>query len=155
VLAKLPEGLNSVLGENGAVLSAGEAQRVRLARAMLRPSTRLALLDEPFVGLEGERRRALLGHVRRHWQGSTLLYVTHDVAEARQFDRVLVLDQGRLVEDGSPQTLAANPTSRYRRLLQAQERANDQLTSAAGWRRIRLASGRIVNDQVHAFEHTA
>jgi ATP-binding cassette subfamily B protein len=84
-----------------------------------------------------------------------MLYVTHDVTEARQFDRVLVLDQGRIVEDGSPQTLAATPTSRYRRLLQAQERANEQLTTGSTWRRIRLASGRIVSDQVHAFEHTA
>ena len=97
VLAKLPDGLATPLGESGTLISAGEGQRVRLARAMMRHDARLVLLDEPFVGLERERRRALLAQARQRWSGRTLLYVTHDVSETRAFDRVIVLERGRLL----------------------------------------------------------
>jgi ATP-binding cassette subfamily B protein len=154
LLAKLPEGLNTSLGDNGALLSAGEAQRVRLARAMLRPETRLALLDEPFLGLEGDRRRTLLAHVRRHWEHSTLLYITHDVLETRQFDRIIVMEAGRIVEDGSPQMLWHRPSSRYRDLLQAQERVADLWSSGGEWQRLEMDSGRIKHEEVQASERT-
>src|SRR4029453_18692728 len=115
VVAKLPEGLGTPLGEGGALLSAGEAQRVRLARAMLRRDTRLAVLDEPFLGLEQDRRRTLLAHVRQRWEGCTLLYVTHDVSETRAFDRVFVVEKGQFVEHGDTLHSAKTPSTRYRR----------------------------------------
>jgi ATP-binding cassette subfamily B protein len=146
VIAKLPEGLATPLGEGGALLSAGEAQRVRLARAMLKPAPRLVVLDEPFMGLERDRRRALLSDVRQRWASATLLYVTHEIGEARSFDRVLVIDRGRVVEDGDPRLLTATPSSRYRRLLQAQETAYTRLHTSSEWRRVRLDDGRIVQD---------
>src|SRR5262249_50035314 len=73
VLRKLPDGLQSRLGEGGALLSGGEGQRVRLARALAQSDVHLALLDEPFRGLDREQRAALLSEARRHWQGATLL----------------------------------------------------------------------------------
>ena len=60
VTQKLPQGLQTLLGEGGGLLSGGEGQRVRLARALLSPTTRLALLDEPFRGMDRTQRRALL-----------------------------------------------------------------------------------------------
>src|SRR5207244_4301417 len=84
-------------GDGGGLLSGGEGQRVRLGRAMLRPGVRLAILDEPFRGLDRERRRELLARARRAWPGATLLCVTHDVGETRAFGRVLVVDGGRVV----------------------------------------------------------
>ena len=84
-----------------------------------------------------------------------MLYVTHDVAETRQFDRVIVMAEGRIVEDGAPHALAAVPSSRYRRLLQAHERVIEQLTTGTEWRRIRMESGQIVSQQTNAFEQTA
>jgi len=87
-----------------------------LGRAMLRHGARLVILDEPFLGLERDRRRALLGQVRQRWTGRTLLYVTHDVHETRGFDRVIVMERGRIVEDGEPLVLAQMAASRYRRL---------------------------------------
>ena len=122
---------------------------------MLRKTPRLVVLDEPFLGLERDRRRTLLMHARQRWVGSTLLYVTHDVVETRAFDRVLVLDHGRLVEDGEPLHLAQTPSSRYRRLLQAQESLQSRIAASGEWKRIRLESGRIVNDHARSSEQTA
>ncbi|MFO1353107.1 MAG: ABC transporter ATP-binding protein, partial [Gammaproteobacteria bacterium] len=67
VLERLPEGLQTPLGEGGGLVSGGEGQRVRLGRAMLRPGVRLVILDEPFRGLDREQRRALLAQARRYW----------------------------------------------------------------------------------------
>jgi ATP-binding cassette subfamily B protein len=155
VVAKLPQGLGTPLGEGGALLSAGEAQRVRLARAMLRKNTRLAVLDEPFLGLERDRRRTLLAHARQRWEGCTLLYVTHDISETRAFDRVFVMEKGQLVEDGEPLHLAQAPSTRYRRMLQAQESQLRRLAANGDWKRIRLESGRILSDHLRASEQSA
>ncbi|MGE4054162.1 MAG: ATP-binding cassette domain-containing protein [Vicinamibacterales bacterium] len=156
VIAKLPAGLATLLGEGGALLSAGEAQRVRLARAMLVPNPRLVILDEPFMGLERDRRRVLLAEIRQRWAACTVLYVTHEISEARSFDRVLVMERGRLVEDGDPRLLMLMASSRYRRLLQAQESVHARLYSSAEWRRVRLEDGRIVQDTGSAsIEQTA
>jgi ABC-type transport system involved in cytochrome bd biosynthesis fused ATPase/permease subunit len=155
VVAKLPQGLGTPLGEGGALLSAGEAQRVRLARAMLRRNPRLVVLDEPFLGLERDRRRALLAHARQRWEGCTLLYVTHDASETRAFDRVFVMEKGQLVEDGEPLHLAQTLSTRYRRMLQAQEGLLRRMVSNGDWKRIRLESGRITSDQLRANEQSA
>jgi ABC-type multidrug transport system fused ATPase/permease subunit len=156
VLAKLPQGLATPLGENGALLSAGEAQRVRLGRAMLRRGARLAILDEPFMGLDRDRRRTLLAHARQHWMRSTMLYVTHDVTEARSFERVIVVERGRIVEDGNPQTLAHTASSRFRRLLQAQDAMQARFAAGGEWRRVRLDAGRVIHEHVNStIEQTA
>jgi ATP-binding cassette subfamily B protein len=155
VVAKLPNGLATPLGEGGTLLSAGEGQRVRLGRAMMRRNARLVLLDEPFLGLERDRRRALLAQARQRWNGRTLLYVTHDITETRAFDRVIVLERGRIVEDGEPLQLAQMLSSRYRRLLQMQEAVHGRLTSGAEWRRIRLEGGRIVEHSGTSYEQLA
>jgi ATP-binding cassette subfamily B protein len=143
VLEKLPEGFETPLGESGGMLSGGEGQRVRLARALLRANARLAILDEPFRGLDREQRRELLARARRLWRGATLLCVTHDVGDTRGFDRVLVIDGGRVVEDGDPATLEARANSRYRALLEAEAEVREGLWSGTGWRRLRLEGGKV------------
>jgi ATP-binding cassette subfamily B protein len=117
---------------------------------MLRQSARLVLLDEPFSGLENDRRRKLLARARRHWSRSTLLYVTHDVTEACSFDRVLVLERGRIVEDGDPDALARKPSSRFAALLEAHHRVAARFDTTDGWRRVRLERGRIIDEHSHA-----
>ena len=84
--------------------------------------------------------RALLRRARQVWRGATLLCVTHDIGETRDFERVLVVEAGRVVEDGSPAALAAAP-SRYRALLDAEEALHGGLWSGERWRRIRLEEG--------------
>lgn len=66
LLEKLPDGLQTLLGEGGGLLSGGEGQRVRIGRALLRSGVRLAILDEPFRGLDPAARPDLLATVRRH-----------------------------------------------------------------------------------------
>jgi ATP-binding cassette subfamily B protein len=149
VLAKLPQGLQTPLGEGGARLSGGEGQRVRLGRAMLQTGVRLALLDEPFRGLDRGQRSEMLADARRWWQHSTLLCVTHDVGETLGFGRVLVVDEGRIVEDGVPAELAAGDTA-YARLLQAEAQVRSAMWHDEGdaqgdvaptWRQVRIEGG--------------
>ena len=141
VLEKLPDGFETRLGEGGAMVSGGEGQRVRLARALFRADTRLAILDEPFRGLDRERRRELLTRVRRLFHGVTLICITHDVSETQAFDRVLVVEGGRIVEDGAPAALAAQLDSRYRALVEAESALRDGAWSGAAWRHLRLENG--------------
>jgi ATP-binding cassette subfamily B protein len=142
VVERLPEQLDTCLGYNGSQLSAGEAQRVRLGRAFLVPSPSLVVLDEPLRGLEGEQRRRLIARLRMRWAQSTLLYITHDLAEAGLFDRVLVIDGGRVVEDASPQELLRVPASRFRRLLDAQQSLRARW-SGSDWEKLALDEGRV------------
>lgn len=144
VLERLPEGLQTSAGEGGIRLSGGEGQRLRFARALLRKGVRLALLDEPFRGLDRGARRRLLERARRHWKGATLLCVTHDVSETRGFDEVLVIEEGRLLERGTPEELLAKSGSRYRALLLGDELAQRSLREGEGWRRWRVESGRVI-----------
>jgi ABC-type bacteriocin/lantibiotic exporter with double-glycine peptidase domain len=143
VLEGLPEGMQTTLGESGALVSGGEGQRVRLGRAMGRADARLVILDEPFRGLDRQQRRELLERARRWWGGATLLCITHDLPETAAFDRVLVIDGGRVVEDGSPAALAARPGSRYAALLEEERVVREGLWSGPGWRRLRLEGGRL------------
>jgi len=144
LLEKLPDGLQTELGESGGLVSGGEGQRVRLGRALMRREVRLALLDEPFRGLDRHQRRELLSRARRHWDGTTLLCVTHDVGETMAFPRALVIENGRIVEDGNPGELARKTNSRYRALLEAEEGVREGSWSGGQWRHLRLEDGRLV-----------
>lgn len=143
VVEKLPQGMQTSLGEGGALVSGGEGQRVRVGRALLRPGARLVVLDEPFRGLDRERRRAFLQRTREAWREATLLCITHDVGETRGFPRVLVVDEGRVVEDGAPRELLQR-RSRYAALLAAEDAVREGLWASGRWRRLRLADGRLV-----------
>jgi len=143
VLERLPDPATP-LGEGGGLVSGGEGQRVRFGRALLRPGIRLAILDEPFRGLDLEQRRELLKCARELWRGATLLAVSHDISEAMGFDRVLVIEDGRIIEDGEPLKLAQNPESRFANMLGAEYQVREGLWSSAGWRRLRLEDGVLI-----------
>jgi ATP-binding cassette subfamily B protein len=144
VLENLPDGLQTKLGEGGALVSGGEGQRVRLGRAMLRDDARLVILDEPFRGLDRDKRRALMTRARELWRNATLLCVTHDVGETMSFERVLVVEGGEIVEDDSPQALASKSDSRYSRLLQAEDSVRSGLWANDQWRRLSMEGGRVI-----------
>jgi ATP-binding cassette subfamily B protein len=143
VLERMPSGLQTPLGEGGGLVSGGEGQRVRLGRAMLRPGARLVILDEPFRGLDRTKRRELLARARQVWAGATLICITHDVSQTLDFERVLVIDDGRIVEDAGPGDLVNQPDSRYSGLLQAEQAVHESLWASASWRRLYMAEGRL------------
>jgi ATP-binding cassette subfamily B protein len=140
VAARLPQGLQTLLGEGGGLLSGGEGQRVRLGRALMQAAPRLVLLDEPFRGLDRGQRQALLREACAWWHDRTLLCVTHDVGETMDFSRVLVVQDGRIVEDGAPAQLLAR-RSRYRDLIEAERGLRDHAWGGTAWRRLTLRHG--------------
>ncbi len=158
VLETLPQGLQTTLGEGGGLVSGGEGQRVRLGRAMLRENTRLVILDEPFRGLDREKRRELLRRTREFWHDCTLLCITHDIEETRAFDRVIVIERGRIREIGRPEELARNRNSRYAELLDAEAQTHFGMWSKRLWRRVHVESGRLreetLESGVHAWPRT-
>lgn len=143
VVERMPKGIYEPLGEDGGLLSGGEGQRVRIARALLRPGARLAVLDEPFSGLDRGQRARLLERARGVWHDATLLYVTHDMAEAALFDRVIVVDRGRVVADGNPWQLAREPESAFARLVNADTTVQTDVWRNGGWRRVTVDRGRV------------
>ena len=143
VVEKLPLGMQTALGEGGALVSGGEGQRVRLGRALMKGGNRLAILDEPARGLDRDTRRELIAGAREHWRGATLLCITHDVMETAGFERVLVVEGGRIVEDGAPAELAAREDGRYRALLDAERQVRRDLWSGSRWRKLHMETGRL------------
>jgi len=147
VLEKLPEGLQTTLGEGGGLVSGGEGQRVRFGRALIKADARLVILDEPFRGLDREKRKALLEQARDLWRDATLLCITHDVGETLGFDRALVMDKGRIIEDASTLDLASRRDSLYRTLLEAEEDVRAEMWESDEWRRLCMDGGRVIEEE--------
>jgi ABC-type bacteriocin/lantibiotic exporter with double-glycine peptidase domain len=154
VLERLPDGLQTELGESGALVSGGEGQNVRIGRAMARADVRLAILDEPARGLDREARRSLLARARRHFAKATMIFVTHDVPDTLDFQRVLVVEQGRIIEQGSPRELYEKADSRYRTLCDQEKNTYNHLFSASNWRHLNMSSG-VLSETKEAREWTA
>jgi ATP-binding cassette, subfamily C, bacterial CydCD len=104
-VAALPDGLDTQVGPGGRGLSAGQRRRVAIARALVRDA-RLLVLDEPTGDLDVEAERAVRDALARLRGERSVVVLTHRVALAAEADRVVVLDQGRVVEDGPPDLLA-------------------------------------------------
>jgi ATP-binding cassette subfamily B protein len=141
LLGRLPDGFGTKLGESGSRLSGGEGQRVRLGRALLRRGARLVLLDEAFRGLERQQRVLLSRVVRDHARTATVIEVTHDIADTQTFDRVVVIEDGRIIEAGSPQELRTRSGSRYAALLDADLAAQRSIWGASHWKRLMVGDG--------------
>lgn len=106
VLAGMPEGLDTVIGEKGHRLSGGERQRLAIARSLLtRPS--LVVLDEPTAHLDGETETAVQDALGRVLRDSAVLVIAHRFSTVSMASRIVALDQGRVAEQGTPEELAA------------------------------------------------
>ena len=117
LIRRLPEGLDTVIGERGVILSGGERQRTALARALLR-RPRLLLLDDALSAVDAETESRILENLRTFLGTSTLVLATHRVFVAETCTRVAVLGEGRVVQLGTPEALADQPGafSRLKRL---------------------------------------
>ena len=108
LIQRLPLGMDTVVGERGVALSGGERQRTALARALLR-KPRLMLLDDALSAVDAQTESRILENLRTFLDGVTLVLATHRVFVAELCERVLVLEDGRVAQLGSPQDLAALP----------------------------------------------
>ncbi|MCZ2262386.1 ABC transporter ATP-binding protein [Isoptericola sp. QY 916] len=97
----LPDGYDTVVGERGATLSGGQRQRIAIARAAMLDAP-VVLLDEAMTGLDEQTEREVVDAMRRLTRGRTTFVVTHDLDAARDCDRVVRLDAGRIVASGPP-----------------------------------------------------
>ncbi|ACS90135.1 MULTISPECIES: ABC transporter ATP-binding protein [Thermococcus] len=104
-IASLPEGYETVVGEKGVTLSGGQRQRIALARALLL-EPRILLLDDPVSNLDAETEEKLVGDLKDILEGKTALIVSQRLSMVKLTDRVIVMVDGGVVEDGSPEELA-------------------------------------------------
>jgi ATP-binding cassette subfamily B protein len=117
-IVALPQGYDTMLGEGGVTLSAGQRQRIAIARALLRDAP-ILLLDEATSALDAESETLVQKALDKIMDGRTTLVIAHRLATVMRADRILVLDGGRLVEQGTHQALISRPGV-YKRLADLQ-----------------------------------
>jgi ATP-binding cassette subfamily B protein len=103
-IENLPEGMSTMVGDRGIKVSGGQRQRIAIARAFLKDAP-ILLLDEATAALDGESEEAIREALSRLMRGRTVIAIAHRLATLRNFDRVVVLQGGRIIEDGPPDIL--------------------------------------------------
>jgi ATP-binding cassette subfamily B protein len=115
----LPQGYDTLVGERGVKLSGGERQRVAIARAILADAP-ILILDEATSSLDSISEHYIQKALEALMAGRTTITIAHRLSTIQQADRILVFDQGRIVEQGTHHTLLANPQSHYKKLYEMQ-----------------------------------
>jgi ATP-binding cassette, subfamily B, multidrug efflux pump len=122
-IESLPEGFDTVVGERGVQLSGGQKQRTALARSFV-TWPQVLILDDPLSALDARTESALLDSLDRKRAGHSLILITHRVSAAARCDRIVVLDAGRVVDQGTHAELAARD-GLYRRFVEEQQREQE------------------------------
>ena len=116
---RLPNGYDTMIGENGSRLSGGERQRISIARTLLKDAP-IVLLDEATASLDVENETYVQAALSELLQGKTVLVIAHRMRTVDNADKIVVLEGGCVVEQGSPAELREKPDGRYRRMLELQ-----------------------------------
>ena len=116
---KLPDGYQTAIGENGAKLSGGERQRISIARALLKDAP-IVLLDEATASLDVENETKVQGALSRLLAGKTVLVIAHRMRTVEAADKIVVLKDGKVAEEGSPAELLQNENGLFARMLSLQ-----------------------------------
>ncbi len=127
-IMKLESGYETVIGERGGTLSGGQRQRIAIARAFIRDVPML-ILDEPMTGLDTRNEREIRDAMRRLMQEKSCLLITHDIQNASQADTILILDKGRITEQGTHETLLSE-SEKYRNLFEQKRGLSIEAMSA-------------------------
>jgi subfamily B ATP-binding cassette protein HlyB/CyaB len=114
-IAKLPQGYDTQIEERGANLSGGQRQRIAIARA-LATDPRVLILDEATSALDYESERVIQNNMRAIVQGRTVIIIAHRLAAVRRCSRIIGIDQGCIVEEGTHEQLVARPNGLYAHL---------------------------------------
>ena len=122
---KLSQGYDTPIGENGARLSGGERQRISIARALLKDAP-IILLDEATASLDVENETKVQGALSRLLTGKTVLVIAHRMRTVEAADKIIVLSDGKVAEEGAPEELFAEENSIFRRMTELQ-------AASAGW----------------------
>jgi ATP-binding cassette subfamily B protein/subfamily B ATP-binding cassette protein MsbA len=117
-IERLPEGYDTVIGERGSTLSGGEKQRIAIARALLKDAP-ILILDEPTSALDAQTEASLMEALERLMEGRTTFIIAHRLSTIKGADRIVVLEQGRMVEVGSHQELMGH-NDLYKKLYDTQ-----------------------------------
>jgi subfamily B ATP-binding cassette protein MsbA len=125
---KLPQGYDTMVGENGAFLSGGQKQRLAIARAILRQSE-ILLLDEATSALDTESEMLVKSALERLSVGRTTIVIAHRLSTVMAADKILVVHQGEIVEEGSPKSLLELEHGAFKKLFEHQYRKNDPALS--------------------------
>lgn len=113
VIARLPDGLDTLIGERGYALSGGERQRVGIARALCRNAP-ILLLDEATSALDSATEQRVMQRLMAEYRGDrTMIIIAHRISTLKDADKIVVFDRGRVVEEGCFQHLAEDPASRF------------------------------------------
>ncbi len=118
----MPKGYETMIGENGSQLSGGERQRISIARALLKDAS-IVLLDEATASLDVENETQVQLALSRLLAEKTVLVIAHRMRTVANADKIVVLDQGRVVEQGAPAELMENEQGLYRRMVSLQNKA--------------------------------
>lgn len=116
---RLPNGYDTMIGENGSRLSGGERQRISIARALLKDAP-IVLLDEATASLDVENETQVQAALSELLQDKTVLVIAHRMRTVDNADKIVVLEDGRVAEQGSPAELREKPEGEYRRMLELQ-----------------------------------